>query len=168
MSEILGVRVAGLPVPQGSKKLVRTKRKDGTYTEPRMIDDNSHKLKHWRGEVAKLSRAALPVTYVPTTGPVRVVLLFALPRPASAPKRRRVWPSGRVGDIDKLARAVLDALTGPVFRDDAQVVQLTAVKDYPGPAIEQLTPGVLISVHRVEDHLPPRPESTHQEGLPIP
>lgn len=33
-------------------------------------------------------------------------------------------------DIDKLARAVLDALTGIVFRDDAQVVKLHCSKSY--------------------------------------
>jgi crossover junction endodeoxyribonuclease RusA len=33
-------------------------------------------------------------------------------------------------DIDKVCRAVLDALTGILYRDDAQVVALSAVKTY--------------------------------------
>jgi hypothetical protein len=35
-------------------------------------------------------------------------------------------------DLDKLVRAVLDALTGPVLADDGQVVLLSAGKFYPG------------------------------------
>ena len=60
--------------------------------------------------------------------PFRVRLVFALRRPKRMPKARRdmiVKP-----DLDKLTRAVLDALTGVVWHDDAQVVRLVAVKRY--------------------------------------
>jgi Holliday junction resolvase RusA-like endonuclease len=43
-------------------------------------------------------------------------------------------------DIDKLARAVLDAMTGPIIYDDAQVVRLLVTKCY------DLNPGVVIDV----------------------
>ena len=61
--------------------------------------------------------------------PVRVDLVFLLPKPPSRPKRRRCWPTVKP-DIDKLVRAVLDALTSVVFTDDAQVVALRVDKDY--------------------------------------
>jgi hypothetical protein len=64
---------------------------------------------------------------------------FSLLKSARAPKRRRIYPIGaRSGDLDKLARSVLDALTGVVFKDDAHVTQLTASKDWgqPGAFIE--------------------------------
>ena len=38
-------------------------------------------------------------------------------------------------DLDKLQRAVLDALTGVLFSDDGQVVQLAAVKQYGQPGV---------------------------------
>ena len=41
------------------------------------------------------------------------------------------------------------------WRDDAQVVDLHVVKDYPGPAVAQTVPGVLITVHRVTDPAAP-------------
>lgn len=167
-AEFLVVRVAGLPVQQGSKKLVRNRKKDGTLTEPRMVDDNSHRLMAWRREVAKAAAARLPDGWTPVDSPLQVVLQFAMPRPASAPKRRRTWPVGRP-DLDKLARAVLDALTtAQVWRDDSRVVELIARKDYPGPDIEQTTPGVLIAVRRL---VPPDhtiATTLTQEGLPIP
>lgn len=38
------------------------------------------------------------------------------------------FPHGRVGDVDKIARNVLDALAGVVWHDDSQVVNVTASK----------------------------------------
>ncbi len=64
----------------------------------------------------------------PLEGPVRVQLGFCLLKPPSVPKKR-YCPTVKP-DIDKLARAVLDAMTGIVFRDDAQVVSLLAAKRY--------------------------------------
>jgi len=45
-------------------------------------------------------------------------------------------PATRPSDLDKLVRAVLDALTGIVWKDDAQVVALKATK------VQGVTPGV--------------------------
>jgi Holliday junction resolvase RusA-like endonuclease len=73
-------------------------------------------------------------------------------KPRSAPKRRRTWPIGaRSGDVDKLARSVLDSLTGVLFHDDAQVVHLVVSKDY-GDA-----PGVRVFVADADAM---RPEGT--------
>jgi len=54
------------------------------------------------------------------TGAVEVRLIFYLPRPKSAPKRV-LFPEHKP-DGDKLQRAVWDALTNIVIRDDAQIV----------------------------------------------
>jgi crossover junction endodeoxyribonuclease RusA len=144
--EILRARVVGIPVTQGSKRAVMRGKRAG------MIDANDAKLRPWRDAVRSTVVDALGPDSTATTGPVRVVLAFALPRPASAPKTRRTWPMGaRSGDVDKLARAVLDALTdAAVWHDDAQVLDLHVLKDYPGPHIEQNTPGVLIAVYRID------------------
>ena len=59
-------------------------------------------------------------------GPILVDLVFLLPRPKS---NLNEWPTTRgTGDIDKLTRAILDAMTGVVYVDDVQVVQTTELK----------------------------------------
>jgi Holliday junction resolvase RusA-like endonuclease len=151
MTGINGLRVVGVPITQGSKRAVLRGR--GLGARAGLIDNNDAKLRPWREAVRSTVVDVLGPDWQPFPGPVRVVLLFALPKPASAPKRRRTWPMGaRSGDIDKLARAVLDACTdAAVWRDDAQVVELRVIKDYPGPDVEQMTPGVILSVAAVVD-----------------
>jgi len=89
------------------------------------------KLSNWRKTIGWTAKAAMRTQ--PLTGPLVVYLHFTLPGDASK-------PATRPPDLDKLARAVLDALTGIVWVDDAQVAQLVAVKVY-GP-----TPRVTIDV----------------------
>ena len=137
--------VPGLPVPQGSKRVVRG----------RLIDANHATLRPYRALVADAALEALGVPpdahdgsagptdplggHIPTREPVTVALRFGLPRPRghygtgrnagivkpSAP----VWPATKP-DVDKLVRAVLDALTGIVWVDDSQVAILSAEKVY--------------------------------------
>lgn len=65
-------------------------------------------------------------------GPVRVALCFYMPRPRTV---KREHPTTKP-DLDKLTRAVLDALTGVAWKDDAQVTGLEAVKLYEHDAEE--------------------------------
>lgn len=150
---MLAVHVVGTPKPQGSKRGFVVPGKDGAKARAVVVDTAKAPLKDWRGAVTSAVQTAMGVGVrepLLLTGPLAVRLVFALPRPASAPKTRRVWPSGRVGDVDKLARSVLDSLTDAgVWHDDAQVVDLQVVKDYPGPDIGQHVPGVRITVWRV-------------------
>lgn len=129
--------VAGQPVPQGSKRLVNG----------RMIEMGKG-LGEWRRLVALLCQEQ-QMTRI-DDGPVQVRLDFYFLRPKahfrangqvkdSAPR----FPATRP-DIDKLARAVLDPLTGVAFRDDAQVSSLT-VRKYWCENPSQV-PGVRISV----------------------
>ena len=67
-------------------------------------------------------------------GAVALTLIFRFLRPASAKKRPK--PTVKP-DIDKTTRAVLDALTGIVYRTDAQVTSVFAQKVYC-----ELDPGV--------------------------
>ena len=61
-------------------------------------------------------------------GPVRARFLFLLPKP---PTVTRAYPtSSRDGDVDKLIRALFDAMTGTVYRDDGQVVDSSEKKRY--------------------------------------
>lgn len=75
------------------------------------------------------------------TGPVAVDMNFGF---VQAQSNRDIYPTGRnIGDLDKLCRATLDALTGIVYEDDSQVSVLTANKYY----LRQET--VEVSVHKL-------------------
>lgn len=106
--------VPGRPAPQGSKRHLG----NGVMVE------SSKSVKPWRVDVAWAVRAVCPE---PIDGPVRLDLQFVMPRPKSTPKRSTP-PAVKRPDVDKLARAVLDAITGVVVSDDSQIVDLRASK----------------------------------------
>lgn len=99
--------------------------------------------------------------------PVGVELVFTLERPDSVPAWKRPWPAVRNGDVDKLARFVLDALTvtkkAPhlgVLADDAIVCELLVRKVYPDTpdAPDRLTrPGVVIRLYPLDEAPPELP-----------
>lgn len=79
------------------------------------------------------------------TGPVECVLDFIVPTPHK--REGELWPTQKgTGDIDKLTRAILDGLTGTVWRDDAQVVRMLASKRYSNTSRH---PGVAIAVYQI-------------------
>lgn len=91
------------------------------------------------------------------SGPVAVDVRFFLPRPKShfgtgrnATKLKDCAPDFHVKkpDVDKLVRAVLDSLSGVVYSDDCQVVDLTTSKRF-----EVKDSGVLISVGQLSDSM---------------
>lgn len=131
--ERLRIFVSGDPVPQGSKK--------GYVVGGRavIVDDNKDELKAWRGRVAAAASVHFKGDRI-DEGPVVVLLTFGMPRGSSV---RREFPTVRP-DLDKLMRAVLDALTeAGVWRDDAQVIDAYPRKRYsdrPGVEIRVGTP----------------------------
>ncbi len=125
-----GIWVPGTPVPQGSMTCVGGRGK----IRHNIQSSNKAELHPWRDKVTAAALTIWP-DLRDYTGPVRVEITFTVTRPATAPAGR-VWPHVRSGgDVDKLARAVLDALSprkGPrTLADDAVVVQLVARKVYP-------------------------------------
>lgn len=117
--------VYGRPQPQGSVRAFTPK----GWNRPVLTSDNK-KLKSWRIDIAAIvaNTAAIPLVLRPAG--VRIDIQFYFTRPASAKKRE--FPSVKP-DVDKLCRGVLDALTGLVFEDDSQVVQIVASKWYGSP-----------------------------------
>lgn len=117
--------VYGVPAPQGSTKAFIPK----GWKRP-IITHDSAKTKPWRQAIVDAALAQLD-GHPPIEDPVHLTVRFYLPRPKSAPKRV-VWPAKRP-DLDKLVRAVCDALTAAgIWRDDSQVVTLTASKAFAG------------------------------------
>ena len=131
---VISFQVHGLPIPQGSTRAWVVNGKP-------IITSSAKGLATWRRLVADVAQDYAPKE--PWEGPVGIELHFGLPKPKSAPKRRRVWPDKRP-DLDKLTRAVLDALTYVVFADDSQVIDIQASKDYGAP-------GVVVEIHRILD-----------------
>lgn len=71
-----------------------------------------------------------------TDKPVSVTLLFYMPIPKSFSKkkiaelRQNKMVCPKKPDIDNLTKAVLDALNGRAYKDDNQIVELFARKEY--------------------------------------
>lgn len=126
--------VLGLPRPQGSVMAFMAGGK------PRVAQGGSktsrQALSSWREAVAaegRLWRADRPA-FATLEGPLQIKLTFRLQRPKSHPKTRRTWPTGKnSGDLDKLVRSALDALTGVLFGDDSQVIGIVTSKDWGDP-----------------------------------
>lgn len=96
------------------------------WTRP-VLTASSASVKTWEQTIRSVAQQQVSAY---TTDPVRVRLRFALPRPKSLSRRAAHRPHTKRPDVDKLARAALDALTGVIFADDSQVYALHAVKHY--------------------------------------
>ena len=141
-SSRISFTVVGTPAPQGSKRHVGG---------GRMIESSPH-VKPWRESIRAAALEAMGEDWQQLTGPVGLSLGFYLPRPKghygtgrnadslrpSAPRHPVTKP-----DLDKLIRAVLDALTSAgLWRDDSQVVSILAGKEYADGVSPRLTVGV--------------------------
>lgn len=129
---------SGTPVPQGSKSI----------WQGRVMDSKKTELDRWRRRVrtvAVMARDKHGLT-APMDGPLKVWAAFYVERP----KRPR-WPfpaTVGTGDVDKLTRALLDALSETrddrgLIQDDARVVQLSISKHY---ALDPADYGVSVAV----------------------
>lgn len=137
MSNQVAFVVYGTPAPAGSKRAVRA----GAYI--RVIDANRNAAP-WKQEVARAALHAMGDA-PRFDGPIAVVMTFFRRRPAahyrtnglvkpSAP----LFPTGKP-DALKLARGCEDAMSGLVYRDDAQIVIETLNKRYGEPERVEIT-----------------------------
>lgn len=94
----------------------------------RAVHRNAAKLMEWRDTIAAQYQGDMH------EGPMSIQLDFILTKARTSTRK---YP--RL-DIDKLIRAVLDALTDHAYKDDSQVVSVIATKAF-GP-----TSGVKISL----------------------
>lgn len=123
-----------------------------------MIESSKH-LAAWRASAAHAARSALARPLA--RGPVSVHLDFVMPRP-QRPGSPNPPANKRTGDVDKLARAVLDALTGTWVVDDSDVVHLTTTKAVARPG--QLA-GVHMALYEIDwSHRPTPPLEELEEA----
>lgn len=152
--------VEGLPIQQGALTCSR----NPTH---KLYNTNHEKLDPWR---ARVTAAARNWAHALPAGPVDVELTFSMPRPKdhygtgrnaavlkpSAPAYPTTKP-----DLDKLVRAILDALTeARVYPDDSCVVDVYARKRYAGlfpngthTADVLAVPGVVVRLYPVGEPL---------------
>lgn len=117
------VFVPGVPRPQGSLKAFVVKAKAG----PRAVVTASNaKVNPWRADVHAAVRAVIGDQIAIPTGSVCIALEFVMPRRAA--EKRVAVAHTRKPDVDRLVRAALDAVTGLLYTDDAQVDVLGALK----------------------------------------
>lgn len=135
MNQPFAFKVPGIPRPAGSKKGFPFKRRNGSLGVA--ITDASKHSRPWKDRVTAIAMTEWkrPVLDEPIT----LQLMFVMPRPAghygkkkgeryvkeTAPYWHTIAP-----DTTKLIRAVEDALTGIVWRDDSLVVWQAAFKRY--------------------------------------
>ena len=141
--------VLGEAAPQGSK----------TRTKFGGIREANPRTRPWRQAVAAEAEYAMSER-LPTSGPVELLIRYYFPRPLghfgsgrnadllkpSAPEHKTTAP-----DTSKLNRAAEDAMSGIVYRDDAQIVHTDAWKFYGSPARAEIVVRLL-----AHDRSPPR------------
>ena len=131
----------GKPAPQGSKR----------HVGRGILLESSKRCKPWRQDVKYAALEALPDDwYAMMDKPISVSITFIFARPKghfrTNGELKPKAPShctARIGDVDKLSRAILDSLTGVCFEDDAAVITLIAQKRY---ASRNEQPSAIISV----------------------
>lgn len=125
--------VLGRPAAQGSKRLLN--RRTGA------LGESSKRLAPWRADVraiAMLHRQRLDIY----TRPILLDCTFKFARPKNHYGRRGghlilkpmapIFCTSVVGDVDKLLRAISDALTGVLYADDSQIVDIRGKREYAG------------------------------------
>lgn len=140
--------VPGEPVSQGSMKTIRPE----NGSKPIVIH-SSKALAPWRRAVAQ---AANYLVHPPFAGGVTVDLTFFMLRPKTVKRPHPITKSSY--DLDKLIRAIFDALTdGGAIEDDSRVVDVAARKVY----VSQIqNAGVRIRIDAVGEDWMPFPELT--------
>lgn len=143
---VLEISIPGDPVPQGRGRAVPT------WGGARVVDPR--RARDWKKHAKSFAEAELlrrrlraPIL----SGAVAVELEIVHARPASEHRTRRPpvreWCTRLVGDVDNVAKAVLDSLNGLLWDDDRQVAALCA-KQYIGAQGE--APGVWIRAWQLQ------------------
>jgi crossover junction endodeoxyribonuclease RusA len=147
--------VDGVPVSQGSASPVNHRHTGKAVFR----HSNEARLAPWRADVAEAARRA-GVACI--EGPVRLAAVFTFARPKSHHGKRGILPSApathtQTPDLDKLVRAVGDALEGIAYTRDSQIVALDVAKEWGDQA------GALIHLSTVGG-LELDPGEKHQSG----
>jgi Holliday junction resolvase RusA-like endonuclease len=121
--------VYGAAQPKGSMRAIQIK-----GMKFPIVTDSNRNVKSWSQLVAEGASHALQQLPASDRGlllhGVRLTIAFYMPRPKKHSKRGVFVPHCVAPDVDKLTRAVLDALKSVAYQDDKQVTELIAGKYY--------------------------------------
>lgn len=132
--------VYGDPAPKGSARAFVPK----GWTRP-VITSATKGLKDWERKIAAV--ASLQSNGILFTGPLELNISFHLSRPKSLPTK--TVDHTKRPDLDKLIRGATDALTGVIWKDDAQLVVITAAKYY--AATTEEAPRAVFAISTLEE-----------------
>ena len=133
MNKSIHLLIPGNPVPQGRPRACIRGKHASVYEDA--------KSKDWKKTIAVHAVTQLKYIdgYELIDTAIKLRVEFRLLRPKSVSVKKRPDPITRP-DLDNLIKAVKDALTGVLWRDDSQIIELEAKKVYNNP------PGVDIKV----------------------
>lgn len=131
---IVEFEVVGKPEPGGSKRAFHNAKTGKTH----VVDDND-KVMPWRDSIVTAAMAQYNGPLV--EAPLSLEVTFRLPRPkghfgsgkkaGELKEKAPIWHTKKP-DRTKLLRALEDALTGVIWRDDTQIVSGNVIKRYAG------------------------------------
>ena len=128
MALVCAFTVYGTPRPQGSTR-TRTFRDARGHVKTAITHSNRESLMQWRADIRSAVQLHAPELRTNLVhGPIAIRIRFAMTKPPSVPKRR-LFPVV-APDLDKLLRAVGDALEHTVLHNDSQIVGWEAWKVY--------------------------------------
>ena len=141
MPDRISFTVLGTPQPQGSMRGFVLPGKDGKKPRAILTSDNT-KMKPYRQQVGWAAlKARADAGYAGLFADKHVAvgleMKFYFAKPPSVSKKRLhmvVKP-----DADKISRSTIDSMTGVLFADDAQIIQLSASKYYGLPERAEIT-----------------------------
>ncbi len=144
---MIALRIPTIPIAQPRQRTTIHTTRDGKIFTGNYTPAN-HPVRQFKADVRT---AVSRVLSAPLEGPVALRVVFVLPRPKRLIWKRREMP--RVPhtsrpDLDNLVKSTKDALNGLAWRDDSQVVELSAGKCY---ASGNELPGVEIAIEIAHD-----------------
>ena len=141
-NECVSFSVRGTPTPKGSLT-----RMPGGAMIPAGTTESRKRMDQWKNDIRREATDAMGDRPA-IVGPVRLFVEFAFLPPKSIRKAEQGWKMHTTKpDVDKLFRALSDALTGIVWRDDSQVCMSAINKTYAWDGVS----GAIVSVEPISD-----------------
>lgn len=122
------IRIPIEPQPKGRPKFTTIAGHPHAYTPKKTLN--------YESQISDLYKQLSGRFYIKKPQAIHVAIMFGMPIPMSTPKKNRPLMIAdeikhvKKGDIDNLAKSVLDALNGIAWEDDSQIVSLNLKKFY--------------------------------------
>ena len=136
------IKVYGKAQPAGSKRAF-------VHNGRAIVTDANKNSRPWKNDVAQAAADAMDGGEL-LEGPLSLYVTFFEPRPKAHFGARGLKPSAppwptKKPDATKLLRGVEDAMSGVVYRDDAQIVEQHVYKEYGEPARAEIVVHQLVT-----------------------